>query len=67
MQNGIENEIVVENATTEIHEEIQNPSQIAIGFIAEADKEKLMELSNFIKTNNYKYGVVAQRKAQQYG
>ena len=67
MQNGSENEIVVENATTEIHEEIQNPSQIAIEFIAEADKEKLMELSNFLKTNNYKYGVVAQRKVQQYG
>lgn len=64
MQNGIKNEMVVENATIEIQEEIQNPSQIAIEFIAEDDNEKLMELSNFLKTNNYKYRVVAQRKVQ---
>jgi len=64
MQNGVKNEMVAENATTEIQEEIQNPSQIAIEFIVESDKEKLMELRNFLKTNNYKYRVVAKRKVQ---
>lgn len=66
MQNEVKNEVsespvVAENATSEMQEDIQKPSQIAINFEVVGDKEKLMILSNFLKSNNYNYTVISQK------
>lgn len=63
---AIENEVsepqtVEETPQTEMQEEPKKPSLISINFEVVGDREKLMALSNFLKTNDYTYKVINQK------
>lgn len=52
---------VPETPQVELQEEPQKHSQITINFEVTGKKEKLMTLSNFLKSNDYNYTVISQK------
>ncbi|GAA0774456.1 hypothetical protein GCM10008908_24320 [Clostridium subterminale] len=52
---------IPETPQVELQEEPQKHSQITINFEVTGKKEKLMILSNFLKSNDYNYKVISQK------
>lgn len=67
MQNQVENEEIEPTMSEEaphgeMQEQIPKVAEWEINFIVKGEKDKVMELSKFLKENNFNYDVLSQRR-----